>query len=473
MLKAKVRRNIRTLTRGVDNLSTPLSYSNVPPAQCPYVRITSEIDERKPVKAKARAKAIQIPILLKLIDLAKLRKDKLMEDGYRDAIYCQSRLVSDNSGQLKGKNCGKHWCRSCTRIRQSQRIEKYLPALMDMKNPYRVTLHRPNVPDSDLFDEVRWTIKARKLIIDRLRKSGIKVVGLWKVETTVNNQTDTYHPHTMWVVEGEEVAHAIKYAWCELNPTANEKAQELTPITKTKESLEEIIKYTIKPTIQDEEENEWDGYTGKKPKKKAKYSVNALDIMYTASTGIRTLQPMGNFGKTTKDTESEKIETTAQTYSFLQSKAGEWEWSYSDKDWTHVNLDEKLCQWNKEELYQLEQEIQQEEDRIIYRQPTFSDLYESKKTEKRVIIEGIDCVETKIVEGLFHRIQRGKRFVPIPVDYKYSGARFPKAFGGYTREEEIQYAKRKEETKQLWNTIMRKQYLLHLNREYKEYNPET
>lgn len=400
MLKAKVRRKLKTLTRGVDNLSTPLSYSNVPEAQCPYVRITAELDERGDIKAKAKAKAIQIPLIVKLIDLAKLRGDKVMEDGYRDAIYCQSRLVSDNSGQIVGRNCGKHWCRSCTRIRQFQRIEKYLPAFQELQNPYRVTLHRPNVPDSDLHYETRWHIKARRLILDRLRKRKVKVVGLWKIETTYNEKFDNYHPHTMWLIEGEEVANAITDIWCELNPTANPKAQQVVPITKTKESLEEVVKYTIKPTIDDK-----------------KYFINSLDVMYSAITGLRTLQPMGNFGKGEKDTEKEVMETTAKTYSFLENKEGEWEWAFEDKDWTHVKLQEKLCQWTKPELMELEEEIEKEEERIIYNKPTPAQLYERVTEEKRMKIDGIDCVRTIIVEGLSHRIPKAKRIARINVGW--------------------------------------------------------
>jgi hypothetical protein len=311
---------------------------------------------------------------------------------------------------------------------------------MEMESPFRVTLHRPNVADENLYDEARWHIKARRLIVDRMRKRKVPVQGLWKIETTFNLIMSNYHPHNMWVVDGEVIANEIKDIWCELNPTANPKAQEVVPITKTKESLEEVIKYTIKPTIDQE---------GDQVKR---YPINSLDIMYTAITGLRTLQPLGNFGRGGKDTEKEVIETTAKTYSFLENKEGVWDWDYKDKDWTHNLLNEKLCQWTEPELINLEEEIRKEENKVIYNQPSYQELYESRREEQRMTIEGIDCVKATIVEGLFHRIPKAKRIAPTNADWWISereriSKRGMRLGMGYSKEYEKQYQVTQEITR--------------------------
>ena len=91
---------------------------------------------------------------------------------------------------------------------------------------------------------------------------------------------DRYHPHFHLIVKGRREAELIQSLWLNQFETANIKAQDIREIdTKDSNNLIEIFKYATKDVTKNET------------------TARAMDTIYRALEGVRTIQTYGSIRK--------------------------------------------------------------------------------------------------------------------------------------------------------------------------------
>lgn len=221
------------------------------------------------LRKRANAKAMNYPILGALMDL----KSELY-DHYRKATSCCDK-IDQSDGKLTSRYCNSRACMVCNRIRTAKLLNAYSPLFKHLKNPYFLTLTKPTVVADKLRDGIGETVKQFSKINDVLRKRGIKIDCLRKLECTYSK--GRFHAHLHLIVEGKEIAEMILAEWMKRNPTSSSQGQCLKKANK--ETLSELFKYVAKPPI----------------KKDGTLNAWALDRILCAMYRKRTLQPYGLF----------------------------------------------------------------------------------------------------------------------------------------------------------------------------------
>ncbi|MBK9631976.1 MAG: hypothetical protein IPO62_13080 [Saprospiraceae bacterium] len=95
---------------------------------------------------RAKKKLITQSIILSLIDVARIKKDVIMEKAYWNAYHCQSKII-EADGRLYGNYCKNRFCTLCSGNRKADIINMYLPVLKNWSDPYFVTLIARSVPN--------------------------------------------------------------------------------------------------------------------------------------------------------------------------------------------------------------------------------------------------------------------------------------------------------------------------------------
>lgn len=272
----------------------------------------------KSLKNRARSKYVSSDLSIKLVNVAR-ESHSGMEKAYWRTWHCAS-VIEQKGKKLTSKYCGSRWCLVCNRIRTAKMIRGYGDTLNSFDQPMFVTLTIPNVKDVDLKKTIENMIVTFRKIQKNLKFRKINMIGVRKLECTYNTETDEYHPHFHFIVDGLSEAEELVNGWLKSYPSANRGAQDIAPATKG--SVLELFKYTTKLV----------NSLGKKKKGKlAKtsqiVSVKALDVIFSAMQGKRTFQPFGI--KKAKDLENceEITDLDAQLYEQLEvDRVQRWRW---------------------------------------------------------------------------------------------------------------------------------------------------
>ena len=177
----------------------------------------------------------------KVIALFNVSEDEI----YWKTWHCNTALLQ--KGQtLKGSLCRKRWCNHCNRIRTAELIKGYQQPLKDLYKEdelYLVTLTAPTVKARQLKSEVEKRYQAWKRVKDRLRKQGIILNGIRKLEIEYNTEMDWFHPHFHFVCQGKIEAYLLRAYWLEEFKKASIKAQHITEVGTKAKDLMEVFKY--------------------------------------------------------------------------------------------------------------------------------------------------------------------------------------------------------------------------------------
>jgi hypothetical protein len=240
--------------------------------------------------------------------------DRKYHKDYWKAYHCNSTLFQDGT-KLIGSLCRKRWCHNCNRIKTAEMINGYQKPLQELEAAdlfYLVTLTAPTVEERQLKAEIVKRYQSWKRVKDRLRKQGITIQGIRKLECTLSK--GKYHPHFHLLIQGKAAAELFLKYWLEEFPTAKIVGQDIRPIQANGKDLVEVFKYAVKEFVKDET------------------TAYASHIIYQALKGKRVFQ---SFGKIRKVKEPKEEKTEVEQCTFLKPKLDIW--YYQDKEIDYVN----------------------------------------------------------------------------------------------------------------------------------------
>jgi hypothetical protein len=233
---------------------------------------------------------------------------------------CQSVLLQQGD-KIIGSRCRKRWCQNCNRQKSAKLYSDYESHLMSMHKDnglYFVTLTAPTCKERELSSTIEKRIKAFVRIKNNIRmRYKTKLNGFRKLEVTHNKQTDRYHPHFHFIVQGEREAYLLLELWMQQFGEASIKAQDvqkLDILETDKKALAEVFKYATKGVVKDTTDA------------RAEYNIQKSIL------GRRIYQTYGSL----YNIKSEDIKETEQT-SFDWMPYKEFEiWKFEDSliDWT-------------------------------------------------------------------------------------------------------------------------------------------
>lgn len=210
-----------------------------------------------------------------------------IQKKYWKTYHC-NKVFLTTSESIKGSLCRKRWCAHCNRIKTAEMLNAYTQPFKELEKEnalYFITLTAPTVKERQLRSEIKKRYNTFVMIKDKLRKKGIKLTGLRKIEVTYNEIEDKYHPHFHFIQQGYVEATELLNEWlnywnrCPTNERAKRIAQDITPIEAESKSLIEIMKYATKDII------------------KNNTSAYAYHNIQTALVGIRVFQTYGKLKK--------------------------------------------------------------------------------------------------------------------------------------------------------------------------------
>lgn len=290
----------------------PQSYSLDTLAQ---LRKVAEIPTYTPnqtcIQKRSRRKALSDAVIFKLVDV-----DSPLNKSYWQTYHCTRTILQDGN-QIKSRYCNQRWCLVCNSIRTGKMINGYLPAIEDMVNPYFVTLTVKNVNAYDLKYTIEEMQRDFRRTMDKLKKRGIVLKGIRKVEVTFNETSKDYHPHFHCIVDGCKASFALVADWLKRHPDhASYKGQDIR--FADKETPTELFKYFTKLLT-----------------KSGQFLAPEMDVVFRAMKDKRVFQPFGGIKKQSEDVElneSTLIDWKPETVEIWQrQEAGKY------TDWYNAN----------------------------------------------------------------------------------------------------------------------------------------
>ena len=275
---------------------------------------------KQTLQKRARAKAMNFNVLGALMDL---RSD--LYEHYKKATTCCN-YVSKSNGKLTSRYCNSRACLVCNRIRTGKLLNQYKPLFDKLEKPYFLTLTKPTVKADDLKDGISDTIKEFSRISDVLRKRGIRLHALRKLECTYTK--GRFHAHLHLIVDGLEVARMIMDEWLKRNPTSKRCAQHFRKADKN--TLPELFKYVCKPPAnEDGTLNAW-----------------AFDQILRSLYRKKTLQPYGAFRE---KRISEDVMPEDATLEANDLETDLYVWHQDSYDWISIDTGEVLSHYKPTE----------------------------------------------------------------------------------------------------------------------------
>ncbi len=256
---------------------------------------------------RAKKKYITLGILKPLLHL-----NSSMRQSYERTLSCGSAIIQKD-GKLTSYYCGDRWCLVCNGIRTAKAIKGYHSQLEGL-DAYFVTLTTPNVTGAGLRAEISRMQAEFRRIADAMRKRKTPIIGLRKLEVTHSPKHNTFNPHYHLIVDGEDTANTILEEWLKRNPEANIGGQNVTEATEG--AMLELLKYSVKMATK-----------GMNPE--------ALDTMFKALKGKRTLQPYGSIKRVCD--EVTELDATIETESHQETM-----YVWSENDWYDMQTGEAL-----------------------------------------------------------------------------------------------------------------------------------
>jgi len=290
----------------LDTLAQLRKVEEVNPLKAPLPKAYTA--NQSTLQKRARAKSITNAIVLKLVSI-----QSPLNKSYWQTYHCTRSILQDGN-QIKSRYCNQRWCLVCNRIRTANLMRGYLPDIDAMIDPQFVTLTRPNVKGGYLrttFGDMQTKFVQSK---DALRKQGIVLKGIRKVETTFSEPREDYHPHFHCIIDGKKEAEALKAQWLIKNPKALHYLQDVQPCTDPIE----LFKYFTKLLT-----------------KSGQFLAPEMDVAFKAMKGKRVFQPFGGIKK-----QTEEVELTDTAQCDWKPEAAEiWTFEPSGKfsDWYNAN----------------------------------------------------------------------------------------------------------------------------------------
>ena len=188
----------------------------------------------------ARSKMISLAIADELVML-----QSPLKKSYERTQQCASWISVNYDQQVVTKRCKNRWCIQCNRIRTAQQIREWAPVLATISKPKFVTLTVVNCSPINLPSLIQEMYISWCEIKDIMRKKGVKLVGLRKLEITYNSEAKTYHPHFHIILSNEKHAcsRVVSY-WLKKFPTSESWCQNVTDLSKGWDI--ELFKYFTK-----------------------------------------------------------------------------------------------------------------------------------------------------------------------------------------------------------------------------------
>jgi hypothetical protein len=293
---------------------------------------------------KAIRKKSTIAKLKQLIDVApKDRKKQYWKTWHCDRVKLQQ------GNKIQGSLCRKRWCQHCNRIKTAELIGAYHKPLIELSEAdtlYFVTLTAPTVKARQLRSELKKRYKAFTRIKDNARKNhGVKLVGIRKTEVTYNEAKDHYHPHFHLIVQGKSEAELIQALWLNQFDRASINAQDIRAIDTTDSSnLIEIFKYATKDVTKDTT------------------TAKAMDTIYTALQGIRTIQTYGSIRKVKEPKEAK--EETAQI-DWIEPRNEIWVYEATEADYFNAYNERLIGTKYINQQYEHDNEASEERNHVF------------------------------------------------------------------------------------------------------------
>lgn len=256
-----------------------------------------------------------------------VNEDSPLKKSYQNSIYCADTLYpSQSQTKLITHYCKNRWCPMCSSIRIATLINGYSPQLLELKEPYFVTLTAPTVITDDLPQRIKYFGEVfRKIIHTRsARKMGLK--GIRKAECTVR-PNDHYHYHYHVIIDGKDNAEFLIKRWLELIPEAQPQSQDYRAADSG--SFIELFKYFTKLV------------TKKASGERVIVEYTRLDVIFRALRGKRTFQPFGGLKPINEDMEEEL------TANILIDADSIYKWI--TEDWFNINSGEALSGYKASE----------------------------------------------------------------------------------------------------------------------------
>jgi|TARA_R110000868_G_C10905350_1_gene764588 hypothetical protein len=236
------------------------------------------------LQKRSGRKAMTNAMLSKLLDLK-----SPLHVSYKFAYKCNSAIFQEGD-KLKTLYCNQRFCLVCNSIRTGKLINGYASEIQALDNPYFVTLTVKNVKAYKLKQTIEEMQKDFRRSMDKLKKRGIVLKGIRKVEVTFNEITREYHPHFHCIIEGCRPSFTLVSDWIKRHPEqATYKGQDLRYADK--ETPNELFKYFTKMLT-----------------KSGQFLAPEMDIVFRAMKGKRVFQPFGGIKK-----QSEEVETNETT----------------------------------------------------------------------------------------------------------------------------------------------------------------
>lgn len=296
------------------------------------VSARTNIQDKKRLLKRARRKYFTNGLVIGLAQASEKSETSLLEKSYWNSYHCSSVLQQKASGKIIGKYCKCRWCMVCNAIRTAVSIHQYSPIISSWKDLYFVTLTQKTVLLEDLSEQLNTMQNIFRTICENNRKkrkrgtTTTKLVGIRKLECTYNFKSNHYHPHYHILMDSKEGAEELRNQWLVRNPTAKSIAQDIRQADN--QSMMELFKYMTKVVSKASNGSQ------------RKIYYNALDNIFTALRGRRTLQPFGfkiPGGKTQiKDVDNSEVIAILKWYDNMT-------------DWIDTETGEQLTEYKPSE----------------------------------------------------------------------------------------------------------------------------
>ncbi len=243
-------------------------------------------DAKKVLIKRARRRFLMTQFTFRLIDL-----HSELEPNYWRSWWCartgEVGINTTGEVELKHRYCKQRWCTICAANKTAELIHSYKPSLEQLQSPKFVTLTRRNVQNENLLNSINGMYSTFRGIAKSAQKVGLSAPGIRTMEITYNPERGDYHPH-YHIITDYDFASFILAEWMQrMRGHVSSAANQLQPVNN--QAYTEIFKYLTPISYAPK---------GKvKSQNKILVPTAALDQIYTALRGVRTIQPFGGLRK--------------------------------------------------------------------------------------------------------------------------------------------------------------------------------
>jgi len=279
----------------------------------------------------AKRKLVTQIMALSLMEVARRNEDWKWEQRFWSTFNCQSEIIT-RGGRSYAILCRQRCCTICLANRKAEKINLYLPTVLEMEDPYFLTLTVQSVNKDELRMRVRDIVKAIRTIIARHKKrhqrgTEQKFYGIWALESNFNPITKTYNPHIHLILPNNYISEIIKQEWLsywnEKKVPISIEAQYHRPVNENREQdLIEIVKYGSKIFTEPDLLKRL-----KETKKGGRVAFIYTAALYNILEAMDGIDVFNTFGiKLPKAKKPSKMITIADDYT-------EWEYNRETPDW--------------------------------------------------------------------------------------------------------------------------------------------